>query len=189
MAWSDELVFEVLEEFTERAFRTREAEYFHGRLEARREASRAWKARNIDAVRARDRERKRRGSMNKMQSQVRELCRSAGLPTSPALPELRDAEFRAHKILHEAVNTAATLLGKDAAVKAVHAYERVAATMPAEPDIVGVVKSVCGLLREAFATAEALGIDIEPFFDQVIAAGEWAEIGRLLAESIRRRSQ
>lgn len=107
--------------------------------------------------------------MNRMQEQVRQFLRDVvRAPVSPASPELRDAELRARLILEEAVETAVGLVGGQRAGDLVAEFGMKTGWDP--PDLVEAVDGLCDLVYVALGTAEAIGIDLEPFWDLVHGA-------------------
>jgi predicted HAD superfamily Cof-like phosphohydrolase len=107
-----------------------------------------------------------------MQSMVRDFCRYVvSAPTAPAKPELREAELRARLIAEEAAETVAGLVGDEKAAEILTEQARFAHRPPRrEPDIVEVVDGLCDLLYVVFGTAEAIGVELAPFFERVHAA-------------------
>lgn len=108
--------------------------------------------------------------MHKPQQQVQEFHRDVlKQPHSPADPQLRLSELRASLLLEEVVETVTALVGSerayallmDACANAEHL------TGPVEPNIVEAIDGLCDVLVVAYGTAEAIGIDLEPFFDEV----------------------
>ena len=113
--------------------------------------------------------------MHRAQEQVRDFCRDVvGAPTSPAPAQLRDADLRARLILEEALETVDGLCGFARANELVeecvmrHRTKRAACKLwRHEPDLVEAVDGLCDLIYVVYGTAEAIGIDLEPFFDEV----------------------
>lgn len=105
--------------------------------------------------------------MHRAQRQVRDFVQliQAG-PTSPARPAIRDAELRARLIAEEAAETVAGLVGGTAARAILNEYAAAAATR-GPPDLTEVVDGICDLIYVAYGAAEAVGVDLEPFFDDV----------------------
>jgi predicted HAD superfamily Cof-like phosphohydrolase len=104
------------------------------------------------------------------QEMVREFAAMLGAPVAPAEPALRDAKLRARLIAEEAAETVAALVGKSAAWPILDEFAR-KKTAPwdveQEPDIVEAVDGVCDLIYVALGTAEAIGVDLGPFFAEV----------------------
>lgn len=109
--------------------------------------------------------------MHKAQSQTREFYVKMGSPVSPAEPALRDPDLRARLILEEALETAAGLVGRGEALRHVDSItsEKYRSWSPF-PDIVEVVDGLCDLAYVTYGTAEAVGVDLEPYFELVHAA-------------------
>lgn len=112
--------------------------------------------------------------MHKPQAMVQEFAREiVHAPTSPARPELRDARLRARLIMEEAFETAVGLVGS---YTADHVLEETRDEFFAKhlthikPDLTEAVDGLCDLIYVAYGTAEAIGIDLEPFFNLVHAA-------------------
>ena len=122
--------------------------------------------------------------MHRPQRQVQEfMLKVVEKPTSPATPAIRDGDLRARLIIEEAAETVAALVGGARAreILAEHAalpldtardtggalYRK---SLPRDPDLVLAVDGICDLVYVAYGAAEAIGIDVEPFFDVVHAA-------------------
>ncbi len=115
--------------------------------------------------------------MHKGQSQVREFHVMMGKqPTSPAEPAIRLGELRAKLILEEALETIEALVGSVSAyglLRDATATLGQAAAKFADPkfggdeNLVEALDGVCDLLYVTYGCAEAIGVDIEPFFDEV----------------------
>ncbi len=107
--------------------------------------------------------------MHKAQEQVREFAfRIVRGPVSPDVPALRDAKLRASLILEEALETATALVGREAAYELVEEQmDKQWAKPNGVPDIAEAIDGLCDLLYVAYGAAEAIGVDLEPFFDEV----------------------
>ncbi len=107
--------------------------------------------------------------MHRAQAQVREFQKAVtGGPTSPAKPAIRDAALRARLIAEEAAETLVALLGDEGAAHVLdEVRDHLRDAPPSAPDLAEVVDGLCDLLYVAYGTAEALGVDLEPFFDEV----------------------
>ena len=109
--------------------------------------------------------------MHKPQQQVRDLHVAIGHPTSPALPEIRMGQLRAKLILEEAIETVVALVGGDEAYRMVNdaadAAGRALVGPASEPNLVEAIDGLCDTIVVCYGTAEAIGIDLEPFFDEV----------------------
>lgn len=110
--------------------------------------------------------------MHPAQLQVREfLTDVVDAPRAPARPEIRDATLRARLIAEEAAETVAGLVGDEAAVGILVEFAKKTHRPPhRDADIVEVVDGLCDLIYVAYGCAEALGVDLEPYFDIVHAA-------------------
>lgn len=112
--------------------------------------------------------------MNRMQAQVADFHEATGsdIGESPAFggPEQRD--LRAKLILEEAVETVAAL---GFTVEALLFATPNKQNMPIatftksypEPDLVETIDGICDLMYVGLGTAVAMGVDIEPHFDEV----------------------
>jgi predicted HAD superfamily Cof-like phosphohydrolase len=115
---------------------------------------------------------------NRMQEKVREFCRRVvSAPTSPAEPALRDARLRARLVLEEAIETAVGLVGDYEAFSVLDEIDTEVSRklvrdgrLGCAPDLVEAVDGLCDLIYVALGTAEAIGVDIEPYFDLVHGA-------------------
>ncbi len=110
--------------------------------------------------------------MTAAQYMVREFCRDVvQAPTSPAKPELREATLRARLIAEEAAETVVGLVGDEVAHDILLEFAKACHFAPyREPDIVEAVDGLCDLLYVVYGTAEAIGVDLEPFFERVHAS-------------------
>ena len=108
--------------------------------------------------------------MNVWQSMVRSFhVHVVGGPTSPARPEIRDADLRARLILEEALETAVGLVGDHRASPLLAEVAQKVLGRPGgipvkSPDIVEVVDGLCDLLYVLLGTAEAVGVDLDHYF-------------------------
>lgn len=110
--------------------------------------------------------------MHRPQEQVRELHVAIGHDHSPAMPMLRVQDLRASLILEEAIETACALVGPAAAQSAVQtqlqkALEKLARAKQSEPNIIEAIDGCVDTLVVVYGTLEAIGVDVEPFFDEV----------------------
>jgi len=114
--------------------------------------------------------------MHKPQEQVREFRRKViHAATGPARPEIRDAAERSRFIAEEAAETIAALVGGAEARKIlaeVAALPLASRGLPGKslrdvPDLVEVVDGLCDLVYVCYGAAEAIGVDLEPYFDMV----------------------
>lgn len=115
--------------------------------------------------------------MHKAQAQVREFHRKIlHSPTSPAEPELRNPDKRGALGLEEAFETAVAFVGIDRAkelmVWAVAKQEAKIKLDPSlgEPNLERALDGSCDMLYISYGNFEEIGVDGEPFFDEVHAA-------------------
>ncbi len=106
--------------------------------------------------------------MMKAQDQVRDFCHMIKAPISPAEPQLRDVTLRARLIAEEAMETIVALVGSSDARDILQEYSR--KTGSEKPSIVGAIDGLCDLVYVALGTAEAIGVDLEPYFNEVHAS-------------------
>ena len=105
--------------------------------------------------------------MHRAQQMVREFQKVAGDGlTSPAEPRLREPYLRARLIIEEATETAVALVGATRARELLREFVAHAG-IDETPDIVDAIDGLCDLVYVAYGTAEAIGVDLEPFFDEV----------------------
>lgn len=119
--------------------------------------------------------------MHKPQHQVQQFHLAvAKQPTSPNIPAIRDGELRAALIIEEALETAAALVGCRRAAELVH---EALSDMPtnAQPDLVAAIDGIVDTIYVAYGAAEALGIDLEPFYDEVHASNMAKANGKINA--------
>jgi predicted HAD superfamily Cof-like phosphohydrolase len=111
--------------------------------------------------------------MEKSQRQVQEFHRVVlDGPVSPAEPMLRHQHLRARLILEEAIETAIALVGAADAQSIVQeqllsVLRKAAAEKATEPNLVRAIDGLADLQYVTLGTAETIGIDLEPFFDEV----------------------
>jgi len=122
--------------------------------------------------------------VHEAQEKVRRFCREViQAPTSTARPEARDATLRARLIVEEAAETAAALVGGSAARGILQEFAGLPLdselhpvdlgfkrSLRSEPDLVEVIDGLCDLIYVAYGTAEAVGVDLEPYFNAVHAS-------------------
>lgn len=105
------------------------------------------------------------------QEMVHDFLVKMGSPVAPAEPKIRDAELRARLILEEALETASGLIGRGEALRMVDSLTSEKYQSWAQfPDVVEVVDGLCDLAYVTYGTAEAVGVDLEPYFELVHAA-------------------
>ena len=115
--------------------------------------------------------------MNRMQDQIRTFHRDVlKQPHSPAEPKLRNPELRARLILEEAIETVVGLVGRPKAVALLDSAigenrliypDDEAVAKDSEPDLIEVIDGLCDTIVVCLGTAEDIGIDLAPFFDEV----------------------
>jgi predicted HAD superfamily Cof-like phosphohydrolase len=112
--------------------------------------------------------------MNRLQSQVREFHRTVlKQPHSPAAPELRTANLRARLIAEEAIETICGLVGGAQAQNIIHelivqVLNQRAKKGKSGADLVEALDGLCDLAVVTYGTAEAIGVDLDPFTDEVM---------------------
>lgn len=111
--------------------------------------------------------------MHKPQSQVRAFHKAFEFPTSPAEPRLRMEELRASLIGEEAIETMIALVGSVKAQALLQTLlvkvlqEQAQAKRSGESDLVESIDGCMDLLYVVYGTLETIGVDGEPFFDEV----------------------
>lgn len=129
--------------------------------------------------------------MHKPQDQVRELHREVmNAPTSPAEPKLRNPQLRASLILEEAIETVVALVGSHKALNMLqHASDRLDEKEfekgSTEPDLIEAIDGCIDLLVVTYGTCEDIGIDAEPFFDEVQRSNMAKKDGPMRADGKR----
>lgn len=113
--------------------------------------------------------------MDKLQQQVREMHKLFDQPTSPAEPQLRMAEMRAAIEIEEAFETVCALVGTARAQTIAQAQIAIVLQEKArkgqhEPDLIEAIDGCIDTLVVTYGTLEAIGVDAEPFFDEVMRA-------------------
>jgi predicted HAD superfamily Cof-like phosphohydrolase len=116
-------------------------------------------------------------TMNNWQEQVRDFHREVtDQPTSPAEPKFRTPMLRSRLISEEAFETVFALLGR---VEGYNLIQNVLATvfqksmqknMNDVPDLVEAIDGLCDTIVVCLGTAEDIGIDLKPFFEEVMRA-------------------
>lgn len=109
--------------------------------------------------------------MYEPQKKVHEFYVKMGSPVYPAEPKIREADLGARLILEEALETASGLVGRSEALRVVESltsskYQ----SWSMFPDLVEVVDGLCDLSYVTYGRAEAVGIDLQPYFELVHAA-------------------
>jgi len=106
--------------------------------------------------------------MHDPQKHVREFhLKVVRQPSSPARPALRDARLRARLVVEEAVEAAVGLVGREAALALLAEHAERTMEKPFEPDIVEAIDGLVDTIWVCYGTAEAIGVDLEPFWDAV----------------------
>jgi|SRR6267142_3374116 len=110
--------------------------------------------------------------MDKSQRQVREFHKAFDFPTSPAEPMLRTPELRANLIAEEAIETVIALVGTARAQTIVigqlhQALQAATQAGETEPSLERAIDGLCDLKYVTDGMAEDIGIDLEPFSDEV----------------------
>ncbi len=120
--------------------------------------------------------------MNKLQRMVREFHQTVvKQPYSPAPPMLRMPELRAMLIAEEAIETLCGLVGEAAAQSITHAMMVKVLQTRAQKRMAGAnleeALDGCGdLLVVTYGTFEAIGVDAEPFTDEIMRSN-MAKVG------------
>ncbi len=112
--------------------------------------------------------------MDKLQRQVRDFHRDVlKQPHGPAEPTLRMPELRAMLVAEEAIELVCALVGGAKGQTIVYEMlvkvlsDRAKAKMEG-PNLVVAIDGIADTLVVAYGTAEAIGIDMEPFADEVM---------------------
>jgi predicted HAD superfamily Cof-like phosphohydrolase len=110
--------------------------------------------------------------MDKSQRQVQEFHKAFDYPMSPAIPALRFPELRANLIAEEAIETIIALVGSGRAQTVVleqliKALEAAVQKRETAPSLERAIDGLCDLKYVTDGTAEVIGIDLEPFSDEV----------------------
>jgi energy-coupling factor transport system permease protein len=111
--------------------------------------------------------------MHRAQEQVREFHREVIGQESPQGPQMpAETKLRAMLILEEAMETAAALCGADQLPGLVteqmrRVLESAARSRKVLPDLAEAVDGCCDLLYVTYGTLDRMGLDTEPFFDEV----------------------
>jgi predicted HAD superfamily Cof-like phosphohydrolase len=158
--------------------------------ERRREEAKEAAAKEAPADTAEEKhEEKEELLMHKPQQQVAELHREVvNAPTSPAEPKLRNPELRARLILEEAFETAVGLVGGYRATQLIGEQCR-EIDPAAKPDLVEAIDGCIDTLVVVYGTLEDIGVDAEPFFDEVHRANMAKRGGPMRADGKRLKPQ
>jgi predicted HAD superfamily Cof-like phosphohydrolase len=114
--------------------------------------------------------------MDRFQKSVRDFHKAIEVPVSPNEPAIRHGELRASLIMEEAFETACALVGTSRAQSIAH--QQIVAVLQkkaqdgddGKPDLAEAIDGVCDVVVVALGTAEEIGVDIEPFFNEVMKA-------------------
>lgn len=109
--------------------------------------------------------------MDKVQRQVLQFHQTFGLTVGKS-PEIREGELRARLLLEEAVETAVALVGSAKAHELIHREQTVLADWirdhgSKEPNLIEAIDGLCDVDYIVKGSAIVLGIDLEPFADEV----------------------
>lgn len=110
--------------------------------------------------------------MHEAQRLVREFHKAINHPTSPAEPRIRDSFLRARLLLEEAIETAIAFVGPHEISAIVteelrRGLERAARTKSSS-QLVEAIDGLCDTIVVSYGAAEALGVDLEPYFAEVM---------------------
>jgi predicted HAD superfamily Cof-like phosphohydrolase len=110
--------------------------------------------------------------MHKAQRQVQEFHKAFNYPQSPADPQARSPQLRADLIMEEAIETVFAFVGAARGQTIVHevlvrVLQSAARNKKTEPDLVEAIDGLCDLLYVTYGSFEDIGVDGEPFFDEV----------------------
>lgn len=112
--------------------------------------------------------------MDRFQALVRDFHQNVTKqPTSPAMPALRNVELRAIICVEEAIELAFALVGQRAQTiiqeQLIRAMSKLARRKwDGQPNVLDVIGEVCDVLVVSYGTAEDIGVDIEPFFVEIM---------------------
>jgi predicted HAD superfamily Cof-like phosphohydrolase len=110
--------------------------------------------------------------MNRMQEKVRQFHKDVCGIEFESAPKMRRPRVRAALLIEEAIETAIALVGVQEAQTLVQAQlldalQTNAREKRKSPDLIEAIDGVCDVLFIAYGTAEDLGVDIEPHFNEV----------------------
>jgi predicted HAD superfamily Cof-like phosphohydrolase len=130
--------------------------------------------------------------MHKPQLQVRQLHEEVVfMPTSPAEPMIRNGELRAALMMEEPFETLCALVGTSKAVAI--ALEQIASVLKKreglvdgdKPNLEEAIDGCIDTLVVTYGTLEDMGVDAEPFFDEVHNANMRKKDGPVRADGKR----
>lgn len=105
--------------------------------------------------------------MDRVQRQVLQFHQTFGLTIGKS-PEIREGELRARLLIEEAVETAVALVGSVKAHEIVSAeLAKVDTLTPSEPNLIEAIDGLCDVDYIVKGSAIVLGVDLEPFADEV----------------------
>lgn len=109
--------------------------------------------------------------MNAWQRDVQDFHKLIGQPISPAEPKLREEVLRARLIGEEAIETMMALVGPANGYTIAQellqkAMQKMAKT-DGNPNLVEAIDGLCDTIVVCLGTAEAIGVDLEPFWKAV----------------------
>lgn len=100
--------------------------------------------------------------MHKAQSDVAEFHSKVLKREDPTTPAIRRPGLRADLIMEEAIETAENITGRK-----IYWHW---GSMVDDPDLIGSIDGLVDLLYVTYGTALEMGVDLEPFWDEVHAA-------------------
>lgn len=111
--------------------------------------------------------------MREAQALVRKFHKEvADQPTAPAEPRFRNPDLRANLIVEEALETAFALVGPVRAqtviLNQMTELLRKWATRDGKPDIVEAIDGLCDTIVVCLGTAEDIGVELAPFYEEVM---------------------
>lgn len=129
--------------------------------------------------------------MHTAQEMVREFHRAIGQEISPSEPMLRQPMLRASLIIEEAMETAFALVGTTSAYalaqKILLDLQLKSARKEISdcPNIIEAIDGCIDVLVVTYGTLESIGVDAEPFFDEVQKANMAKATGPIRADGKR----
>lgn len=114
--------------------------------------------------------------MNKWQEKVREFQKAIGQNFGPAEPLMRSPVLRARLIVEEAIETVFALVGDRAGYSLVQdvlqkvVEKRAQDKVSGEPNMIEAIDGVVDTIVVCCGTGEDIGVDLDPFFDEVMDA-------------------
>lgn len=129
--------------------------------------------------------------MNRHQEMVRDFHRAIGQEISPNVPMLRQPMLRASLVIEEAMETAFALVGSTSATMLVQRIlldlqqKSARSEISDRPNIIEAIDGCIDTLVVTYGTLEAIGVDAEPFFDEVHRANMTKATGPVRADGKR----